>query len=169
VLRADAARPVLPEVAALYAAAFVEPPYSRTPESIRVFSTEIMPRHAANPGYTLVVARDPDGRLAGFAYGYAGALGQHWTNMVLGLVDTATAKAWSVGKHREVAEVALAPWARGQGLGRRVVTTLLAESPGAVHLLSTHEDAVPARSLYASLGFEPFARTGSYLVMGRRP
>ncbi|WP_207454148.1 GNAT family N-acetyltransferase [Herbiconiux sp. SYSU D00978] len=161
---------MLPEVAALYAATFVEPPYLRTPESIRAFTGDTLYRHASYPEYTLVVARDEGGRFAGFAYGYAGARGQYWTNMVTGLVDTGTAEHWNLGRHREVAEVALAPWARGSGLGRRVVTTLMEQAPpGTTHLLSAHEDATPARTLYESLGFQSFARTGSYLIMGRRP
>jgi ribosomal protein S18 acetylase RimI-like enzyme len=61
---------------------------------------------------------------------------------------------------------------RGQGVGRRLMETLLAcamHIPGLeqIHLAVTSAQA-PAAGLYRSLGFEPFAREVKALKLGER-
>ena len=51
------------------------------------------------------------------------------------------------------AELAVAPQARGQGLGRALVETLLDQTPDGRLRLWAHGDAAPAAALAASLGF----------------
>ena len=66
------------------------------------------------------------------------------------------------------------PNAQGQGVGRRILETVLAQVPESTVVLSTHDRESPARQLYRSLGFRDlltgFIFPGSsevYVIMGR--
>jgi len=63
------------------------------------------------------------------------------------------------------AELAVAPGARGRGLGRALVEALLAESPDGRLRLWAHGDAEPAAGLAAAMGF----RRSRVLFQMRRP
>ncbi len=169
VLHGEEARSRLDEVARVYEAAFAAPPFSRTRADAERFRSRIIPAQLGYEGFTLVLA-EGDGALHGFAYGYQGARGQHWTEWIRGILDARTAALWRLGDHFEVAEVAIEPAWQGRGLGRRIVGELLAHAPGDVPaLLGTHRRAERARSLYESLGFVVIGARGDYLVLARPP
>mgnify|MGYP002780029176 CR=1 FL=1 len=73
--------------------------------------------------------------------------------------------AWFVLDEGEIANVAVAPAARGRGIGARLVDAALTESArrGATHLfLEVRESNAVARRLYASRGFVEVGRRRRY-------
>ncbi|GAA4625450.1 GNAT family N-acetyltransferase [Actinoallomurus vinaceus] len=156
---------------ATYAAA-MEPPAEQMPGR-----RTIMERHAAYPGFRAFVAgRRRD--VAGFVYGFHGESGQWWHDVVFAALTqtggAAHAREW-MGDAYEVAELHVHPDSQGQGLGRRLITTLCAERPERTVVLSTLDAQTPARNLYRSLGMTDlltgFRFPGGgplYAVMGAR-
>ncbi|MCO5967137.1 GNAT family N-acetyltransferase [Actinoallomurus soli] len=156
---------------ATYAAA-MEPPADQMPGR-----RTIMERHAAYPGFRAFVAgRRRD--VSGFAYGFRGEPGQWWHDVVhAALADKGGrehAQAW-MGDTFEVAELHVHPDSQGQGLGRKLITTLCADRPERTVVLSTLDAETPARNLYRSLGLTDlltgFRFPGGgplYAVMGAR-
>lgn len=95
-------------------------------------------------------------RIIAFAYGFHGAPGQWWHDLVARALATAageeTAAAWMADTF-EVAEVHVHPGHQHQGIGRRMLLRLLDTRPEATALLSTMDAETTARRLYRSLGF----------------
>jgi ribosomal protein S18 acetylase RimI-like enzyme len=145
----------------------------------------IMARHAGYAEFRAVTAAgdggDGDGDGDGgqpiaFAYGFRGASGQWWHDVVrTGLTAAAgqhVAAAWLADSF-EVAEVHVRPEYQRRGIGRAMVLGLTAGCQRRTALLSTLDAASPARRLYASLGFTDlltgFSFPGNeppYAVMG---
>jgi GNAT superfamily N-acetyltransferase len=161
----------------------------------------IMERHAANPAFRAVTvtaaAADgsdehaaagagggaagsadggADGPVIAFAYGFRGAGGQWWHDVVRsGITATAgerTAAAW-LADCFEIAEVHVRPEYQGQGIGRSMLLSLTAGCPHRTAVLSTLDAESPARWLYAAMGFKDLLRGFSfpgngplYAVMG---
>ncbi|WP_432942559.1 GNAT family N-acetyltransferase [Kribbella sp. CA-253562] len=140
------------ELRHVYLAAFGAPGYDEDATAAERFAAEQLPTHAGRAGFRLVVARDPDGELTGFAYGYTGERGQWWSDR---LVETAPeiADEW-VGGHFEFVELAVVPAAQGQGLGAALHDALMADLPHAKALLSTYADDRPAPRLYRRKGWQ---------------
>ena len=79
------------------------------------------------------------------------------------------AVAWSVMDEAELANIAVAPGSRGQGIGARLLDATLdyAAGSGSVTMyLEVRESNARARALYASRGFEEVGRRRRYY---RRP
>ncbi len=77
--------------------------------------------------------------------------------------------AWFVADEGEIANVAVAPEARGRGVGARLLDAALAEGRArgaATIFLEVRDSNQPARQLYASRGFEEVGRRRAYY---RRP
>ncbi|MEV0398958.1 GNAT family N-acetyltransferase [Actinoallomurus sp. NPDC050550] len=156
---------------ATYAAA-MKPPTEQMPGR-----RTIMERHTVYPGFRAFVAgrrRDVNG----FAYGFHGEPGQWWHDVVHAALTeiggAAHARQW-MDDTFEVAELHVHPDSQGQGLGRRLITTLCAERPERTVVLSTLDAQTPARNLYRSLGMTDlltgFQFPGGgplYAVMGAR-
>lgn len=126
----------------------------------------VFERHAARSGYRLVVATE-GGVVVGFSWGYVGERGQYWTDLVAGALPVPLVEEW-VGDHFEFVELAVAPYHRRHGLGRRLHDTLL-DGVRRPALLSTRDDpADPAVRLYVSRGWRKLGmlRAGTQ-VMGR--
>jgi len=134
----------------------------------------IMERHASHPGFTAIVALAPPGAerggvlpgaergggagsaIAAFAYGFRGAAGQWWHDVVVSGVTAASgpdAAARWLADTMEIAEVHVRPEYQQQGIGRRLLLTLTAARPERTAVLSTQDSNSPARRLYRSLGF----------------
>ncbi|MCW2914551.1 MAG: GCN5-related N-acetyltransferase [Actinomycetia bacterium] len=154
----------------------------------------IMQRHAVYPGFRAIVAErrrstirllgGPPTETAGFIYGFHGAQGQWWHDVVYqALVDLGGrrhAEDWLADPF-EVAELHVHPDAQGQGLGRRLITELCEGRPERTVVLSTLDrPGSRARRLYQSLGltdllsdFEfpgggpPYAVMGAALPLAR--
>ncbi|MGI5292477.1 GNAT family N-acetyltransferase [Nonomuraea polychroma] len=125
----------------------------------------IMRNHATYPHFQCYFAelRDsspseevPETRVVGFAYGFRGAPGQWWHDVVLRALTEqsgrAVANAW-LGYAFELAEIHVHPDYQGKGIGRAMIRTLCAGRRERTAVLSTHDQPTAARHLYASLGF----------------
>ena len=160
---------------ALYAAA-MRPPPEQIPGR-----RAIMERHTQFPSFRCVTVTLPAGAagvagpgagtagpapravtgahgavLAGFAYGFHGAGGQWWHDLVRGALISAGGDAFAqdwLADSFEVAEVHVHPDYQGRGLGRRLVPALAHPRLERTALLSTQDAESRARRLYRSLGF----------------
>lgn len=141
----------------------------------------IMERHAGHPDFcALAVTIQPDsqsagdsaavggGQLAGggqaadgsqiiaFAYGFHGASGQWWHDVVRAALTAqlgeASAGAW-LDRSLEIAELHVHPDFQRRGVGRNLLLGLTAGRPENTAALSTQDDNTPARRLYRSVGF----------------
>jgi ribosomal protein S18 acetylase RimI-like enzyme len=134
---------------------------------------EIVPRHMGREGFRFVAAEDEQGRLAGIAYGYTGAEGQWWHDLVAAAMSEADRTRWLGPGHFEFVELAVRPDLRRRGLGASLHDALLdgLDSPTAV--LSTQVDNEAALTLYARRGWRvvvpeiDFGTGQAYCVMGR--
>jgi GNAT superfamily N-acetyltransferase len=165
-----------------------------------------MERHARHPGFAAIVALAPPdtgppagrpgpgapggtwaarspavagpagAQIAAFAYGFRGAPGQWWHDVVAAGVTAAAGPAaatrW-LADAVEIAEVHVRPAYQQQGIGRRLLLALTAARPERTAVLSTQDSNTPARRLYHSLGFTDLLASFSfpgggppYAVMG---
>src|SRR3984957_9189101 len=146
-----------------------------------------MGRHAASPGFRGLAAL-ADGRLTGFTYGFHGATGQWWHDMVAAALATRSGMAapaadgtgpgaigpggW-LDDSFEIAELhVLPPW-QGKGIGRSLLLTVADGRPERTAVLSTADAPTRARRLYRGVGFTDlltdFRFSGTeppYAVMG---
>jgi ribosomal protein S18 acetylase RimI-like enzyme len=115
----------------------------------------IMERHAGYPGFRAIAVRAGT-QIVGFSYGFRGAPGQWWHDVVRAGITAASgaqvAERW-LSDPLEVAEVHVRPEYQHQGIGRRVVLMLAAGRAERTAVLSTQDADSPARHLYRSLGF----------------
>lgn len=124
----------------------------------------IMLRHATYPGFRAMVAERRPGRLrlpgstelVGFIYGFHGAAGQWWHDVVYEALaqqhGTDYADTWLADPF-EVAELHVHPDYQGRGLGRALLTGLCAGRPERTMVLSTLDRPdTRARRLYTSVG-----------------
>jgi GNAT superfamily N-acetyltransferase len=136
--------------------AAMEPPADQLPGR-----QTIMHRHSTYPGFRAFVVerKRPLGTtIGGFIYGFHGAAGQWWHDVVNGELahrgGREHAETW-LGDTFEVAELHVHPAFQGHGLGRKLLTTLCAERKERTVVLSTLDirQDTPARFLYRSVGF----------------
>jgi ribosomal protein S18 acetylase RimI-like enzyme len=107
-------------------------------------------------------ARDGEGtagtgpRLIGFAYGFHGAGGQWWHDLVrraaASVLGARAADDW-FGNSLEIAEVHVLPAYQGRGTGLAMMLRLTAGRPERAAVLSTMDANTRARRLYHGLGF----------------
>jgi ribosomal protein S18 acetylase RimI-like enzyme len=116
--------------------------------------------------------RDGSRRLVGFGYGYLGAAGQWWHDIVADALGRVQAARW-LHDGFELAELHVLPDHHGHGLGRALLTDVLSRTTGRHAVLSTPDVESPARLLYRSYGFvdlrADFRFPGSsepYAIMG---
>lgn len=107
-------------------------------------------RHRVRDGFRLTVALDNE-QLVGFAWGYRGDHGQFWPDLVARTLPDVAAE-W-IGGHFEFVELAVAPAARGRGVGHRLHDALLEELTGRALLGTSSNDDDPAVRLYRSRGW----------------
>ncbi|WP_307848226.1 GNAT family N-acetyltransferase [Microbispora oryzae] len=149
---------VLDIVLGVYAAAM------RPPEDQLAGRRAIMRNHATYPDFTCLLAEapgPPDGpepaEIVGFAYGFHGAPGQWWHDVVRrALEDLSGAPAsedW-FGDALEIAEVHVLPGHQSRGVGRRMLHEICAGRRERTAVLSTHDAPTAARHLYRDVGFE---------------
>ena len=107
-------------------------------------------------------------RLAGFTYGFHGAPGQWWYDVVAGALTVSFASAQSRGRAAypapgaggawlddsfEVAELHVRPPYQGMGIGRELLLRLTSGRPERTAVLSTADAESRARRLYRGVGF----------------
>jgi ribosomal protein S18 acetylase RimI-like enzyme len=134
---------------------------------------DILPRHAGRQGFRAVIADDEAGQLVGLAYGYTGAPGQWWHDIVSAGMGEEAAARWLGPGHFELVELMVAPAARGHGLGGRLHDSIVGGLAATTAVLSTQTDNEPALALYRRRGWElvvpeiRFAPDGDrYCVLG---
>jgi ribosomal protein S18 acetylase RimI-like enzyme len=95
-------------------------------------------------------------RLVGFAYGFHGAGGQWWHDVVsrvaADVLGARAAEEW-FGDSLEIAEVHVLPGHQGRGTGLAMMRRLTAGRPERAAVLSTMDAETRARRLYHGLGF----------------
>jgi ribosomal protein S18 acetylase RimI-like enzyme len=135
----------------------------------------IMEQHASYRGFRALAVL-ADGQIVGFSYGFRGAAGQWWHDVVTAALTARTgeavAAAW-LGDSLEIAEVHVDPAFHRRGIGRSLVLGLAEARPERTAVLSTQDADSPARRLYRGLGFTDlltgYSFPGSavpYAVMG---
>lgn len=144
----------------------------RPPELV-VQRREIMAAHIHRAGFVGVLACDGDA-VVGFGYGYHGRPGDWWHDVVARALGRRQSREW-LHDSFELAELHVHPSRHGEGIGRRILETVLSRAEGTTVVLSTHDRESPARQLYRSVGFADlltgFVFPGStevYVVMGKR-
>jgi ribosomal protein S18 acetylase RimI-like enzyme len=157
------------EAASVYGAAM-----HRSPEVV-VQRRDIISVHVSYRGFVAAGAfsgEDATGSLVGFGYGYRGAPGQWWHDIVAGALGRTNANRW-LRDGFELAELHVLPEHQGQGLGRALLTDVLSRVDARRAVLSTPDLESPARILYRSYGFSDlcsnFRFPGSpeaYAIMG---
>jgi ribosomal protein S18 acetylase RimI-like enzyme len=136
---------------------------------------EILPRHAGRKGFRFLAARDEDGRLAGFAYGYEGGPGEWWHDEVAAALSPERREEWLGPGHFEFVELQVAPELEGRGIGGRLHDALLADARGPTAVLSTQRTNERALSFYRRRGWRVLVddmRFGDgyppFVVLGKR-
>lgn len=109
-------------------------------------------RHATYRDFRAFGAFDSSGRLVGFAYGTACLPGQWWHDQIRPALVQAGHRRWLDNAYA-VTEVHVLPGWQGRGIGRALLTRLLAGLPYASAVLSTYDIDSRARTLYRHLGF----------------
>ena len=139
----------LDQLIAVYAAAM------RPPADQLAGRRPIMAGHASYPWFRALAAT-VDGQLAGFCYGFHGAVGQWWHERVrYGLTASRgqeAAKAW-LADTLEVAELHVRPEYQGRGIGSGLLRQLADGRTERTVVLSTHDTESVARRMYRDAGF----------------
>lgn len=109
-------------------------------------------KHAERPGYRCVGAWEAD-RLVGYAYGMTTQPGSWWDGWVRPAL-AAAGRAAVLDDAFELCAVFVDPAHHRSGVGRALVTTLLAAVDHPRTVLTTQAGPNPARAFYRRLGFE---------------
>jgi ribosomal protein S18 acetylase RimI-like enzyme len=126
----------------------------------------IMQRHASYRGFRALAVRagaagQPGapgwpGPIVGFSYGFRGADGQWWHDVVAAALTARAGQALAAGwlaDSFEIAEVHVHPDFHRRGIGRSLVLGLAEGRRERTAVLSTQDAESPARRLYRGLGF----------------
>jgi ribosomal protein S18 acetylase RimI-like enzyme len=133
----------------------------RRPPEVVVQRRDIIAEHTGYPGFACTAAFEGStddaedvlsGDLVGFGYGYLGAGGQWWYDTVAHALGRDGARRW-LRDAFELAELHVQPGRQGEGIGRRLLTDVLAQTSAKHAVLSTPDSETPARLLYRSWGF----------------
>jgi ribosomal protein S18 acetylase RimI-like enzyme len=119
----------------------------------------IMERHTQHADFRAIVVTANaagDSQIIGFGYGFRGAGGQWWHDVVrvamTAQIGATVAAAW-LDSSMEIAELHVHPDFQRRGIGRRLLLGLTAGRPEHTAALSTQDHNWPARLLYRSVGF----------------
>lgn len=150
-LEPDRFRLLASQAATVYGAAM-----RRSPEIV-VQRRDIIAGHTSYRGFVAAGVFDPpppddDGQLVGFGYGYLGAVGQWWHDVVASALGRGGSKRW-LRDGFELAELHVLPEFQGRGLGRALLLDVLSRTDAKHVVLSTPDIDSPARALYRSHGF----------------
>ncbi len=171
---AQQAEPMLGQIVDIYREAFGQAPYFKDEHEVRAFA-KLLPQHTQRAGFRCVVAMEEDMRdVLGFAYGYTGADGQWWHNLVLRDMSDEDAELW-MSDVFEMVELAVRPSEQGHGYGSMVHDALLYGRPHSTAALSTYDVETPALKLYEKRGWMTLLRNfifpgyaEPYRIMGKK-
>jgi len=156
-LDADQARPLTDALRELYAEVYAEPPYEEGPEHVARFR-RWFDDHLREPGFRLARATDADGELVGAVYGHTMPAGE-WMQPQVG---EPPAHILGVPKFAIPEWMVRRPY-RGRGIGRHLLTMLLADRPEPYAILASNP-AAPARRIYARMGWQKVGRIRPKLI-----
>jgi len=115
----------------------------------------ILERHATYPRFRALAAVAGD-EIAGFCYGFHGAPGQWWHDMVaaaLTTLDGSSGASMWLADSLEVAELHVLPSHQTRGIGRELLFRVAARRTERTAVLSTQDAESRARRLYRRSGF----------------
>lgn len=142
-----------PGIIEVYRATFTVPPWDETEEDVQWFS-ERLSEHARRARFRCAVAgEDDDGRVVGFAYGYDVEPGEWWYDVAWRALGRASVLRW-LSDSFELVELAVMPYARGNGIGGRLHDTLLARLSCQTAVLTTLDGDTPAKLFYRRRGWD---------------
>ncbi len=118
---------------------------------VESFRREAYLRHAEQPGYGAFGAFDTADRLVGLAYGHRDCRGQWWHEQIAPALTAVGQEGWLDGAYVLV-ELHVLPARQAEGLGRALLTRLLAGVEQDRLLLSAEDRETPARRWYRRLG-----------------
>jgi GrpB-like predicted nucleotidyltransferase (UPF0157 family)/ribosomal protein S18 acetylase RimI-like enzyme len=157
-------------VKAIYESAWADMPFPFDDTQLRNF-VQTFEQHSERADFRLCTATD-NRRMVGFAYGYGSKPGGWWREHVQKGLDRRSARAW-LGDAFEVAEVAVARESQGQGIGTRLLDSLLGGLPHRTAVLSTQRDNRRAVAFYEKRGWRVIVddlqfphRQEPFIVMG---
>lgn len=111
----------------------------------------ILAAHLDRDGLRALAALDGE-RMVGVAYGYLGAPGQWWHDQVHAALTPEQAADWLADAF-EVCELHVRPTLHGTGLGRALLSGLLAGTTARTAVLTTPDSDTRARRFYRSAGW----------------
>ncbi|MCQ4045789.1 GNAT family N-acetyltransferase [Streptantibioticus rubrisoli] len=138
-----------------YVEVYVEPPYSEGPKDVKEFTERFARQAATRPHFRLVLARDDEGQVIGFTYGYClPADTRWWSGLQQPPADPGFTRETG---ERTFAVIELAvrrPWRRS-GVATALHTALLAGMPAERVTLTVRPEpeAAPARQAYNRWGY----------------
>jgi ribosomal protein S18 acetylase RimI-like enzyme len=140
---------------------------------------QIVLRHAEQPGAVAFGAFSGH-RLVGFGYGMPNDRTQWWSTVIEPYLERTGNVHW-LDDSFSVTELHVLPAYQGLGIGRKLITTLVAGASEPRSILSAIDRETPARHLYRSLGYVdlarrvmfpntplPYAVMGAWLPLARR-
>jgi GNAT superfamily N-acetyltransferase len=140
---------LLKELGALYRVVWGFPIGSERPHR---WAEEYLPQHARSEGFRFLIALR-DGRIIGYTYGYTGEEGHWTTNHIIAALDAEMRAGWMEPRPFEVVTIAVDPGFQRQGVGTRLLTTLLAGLPHSRAILWTEAERRAALAFYAGHGW----------------
>lgn len=146
----DSATEAFDAVCTLFASVFGAPPLSRSPNAL-AYQRDSLRSLMSEPSFGMATAWDGDA-LVGFAYGYALASGSRWWDDMLTPVADEVTHEWD-GRTFVVIDMAVARSRQGEGIGRRLLGTLLAARHEERASLSVVPDNDRAHGFYRHLGW----------------
>ncbi|MBT2446296.1 GNAT family N-acetyltransferase [Streptomyces sp. ISL-43] len=135
----------------IYAEAFAEPPYNETADDVAA-AFHRFPVQTRKPAFRAALARTPEGEPVGMAYGWSLPPDTVWWDEFTEPVPAAMRRE---DGHRTFGLIELAvrgPW-RGQGVARRLHTTLLDGVAAERVLLNVHPGSEAASAAYRAWGY----------------
>lgn len=132
---------------------------------------ERLRRQSLYDGFRGLVLTESE-QLLGFCYGYHSLAGQYYHDLLAKGLGTIQSRQW-LSNCFELVELAIAPHARRQGIGKLLCQSLLISAPYRTAVLTTQTNNYPARNLYNSLGWqvllEPFYPNTiqPFVIMGK--
>jgi ribosomal protein S18 acetylase RimI-like enzyme len=173
-LSAGETKPLFPQLAAVYQAAFDAAPYYETLGDFLTFEGRL-PFHVRWKGFRCVVARRAPGEsIIGFAYGYTSQVDTWWHAQVITRLSPWQKSEW-LSDCFEFVELGVTPAFQGQGIGGSLHDALLSGLQHRTAVLSTPQQQTNALHLYRKRGWidllQDFHFAGvamAYRIMGKK-
>jgi len=142
---------LLEPVVDVYREAFSPPPYEKGEGEVIAFAS-LLTAHTERPGFCGFWASDAAGSMIGFVYGFSGAPGQFWHDVVSQALEPALVERWLVD-YFTLVQLAVCPRYQGRGIGTQLHDTILGCTQHATAALTTAQQETPALRLYRRRGW----------------